>query len=496
MKRISHKTLLLVLAALLLSRLPGMFVLPLSDTTEARYAEIARLMMMTGDWITPWFSSEVPFWGKPPLLFWLQALFMHGLGVNEFAARLPSWLAVIATTALIAHHGHRVYGVRTGLWSALCWISMGLTYLAAGLVLLDPLLALATTLSLTAFARIIADASGWIDSWLVFLGLGLGLLAKGPVAVVLVGLPVFFWTLLGGHWGWLWRALPWWRGSLLTLAIAAPWYLAAEWKTPGFLDYFLVGEHIKRFLVSEWQGDLYGQAHDEPLGTIWRFWLETALPWSLAALAGVLVWVGARLRHRRPVWSGPNDLTRFEVLTALTPLLFFTFASNLLPTYVLPALPFFALLLGRTIVGLESRNRPGWPNAALALVFVIPVLANAATGYLVFKPDTLRTEAGLIKQYQQHYDPHQPELLYLDSLPFSARFYTREQAALITEATLRDLVVRREDEPLFVGIDHDRLEALRAWFDRPVEVKYRNRRHLLVRIGATRAAEPAEFEDS
>ncbi len=482
MKRIATRILLLVVAALLLSRLPGIFVLPLSDTTEARYAEIARLMMITGDWITPWFKPDVVFWGKPPLLFWLQALFMHGLGVNEFAARLPSWLAVIATTALIAHHGRRVYGVRVGLWSALCWVSMGLTYLVAGLVLIDPLLVLATTLSLTAFARIIAARSARSEPCLVFIGLALGLLAKGPVAVVLVGLPVFLWTLLGGHWRRLWRALPWWRGSLLTLALAAPWYLAAEWKTPGFLEYFLVGEHIKRFLVPEWQGDLYGNAHDEPLGMIWRFWVEMALPWSLAVLAAVLIWIGIRLRRGYPVKPRLNELTRFEVLASLTPMLFFTMSSNVLPTYVLPALPFAALLLGRTVVGLESGHRPGWSRAALGLTFVIPVLTGGVTAYLALKPDILRTEAGLVEYYQRHPGPRQSELLYLDSLPFSARFYTREEASLITEDTLRDLLAERTHTPVFVAIDHDRLDPLRGWFERPVAVEYRNRRHLLVRI--------------
>src|SRR5690606_18239199 len=81
-----------VLGVILALRLVSMIWLPLLDTSEPRYAEIARIMAATGDWITPWFSPGVPFWGKPPLAFWSEAVAFRALGVSEFAARLPSWL--------------------------------------------------------------------------------------------------------------------------------------------------------------------------------------------------------------------------------------------------------------------------------------------------------------------------------------------------------------------------------------------------------------------
>ena len=77
---------LLLLAALLLARLVAMAVLPLMDTTEPRYAEIGRKMAELNDWVTPWFDEGVPFWGKPPLSFWLTAASFKVLGVTEFAA--------------------------------------------------------------------------------------------------------------------------------------------------------------------------------------------------------------------------------------------------------------------------------------------------------------------------------------------------------------------------------------------------------------------------
>jgi 4-amino-4-deoxy-L-arabinose transferase-like glycosyltransferase len=100
----------------------------------------------------------------------------------------------------------------------------------------------------------------------------------------------------------MWQRLPWISGSLLMLAIALPWYLLAEYRTPGFLNYFIMGEHVSRFLDPGWKGDKYGYAHATPRGMIWLYWLGAIFPWSLA----MLVWLGrhgkqhgkAQCRHR------------------------------------------------------------------------------------------------------------------------------------------------------------------------------------------------------
>lgn len=79
----------------------------------------------------------------------------------------------------------------------------------------------------------------------------------------------------------VWNSLPWIKGALLMLALSLPWYLLAERQTPGFLHYFIVGEHFQRFTVKGWQGDLYGSGHASPLGTIWLYGLTMFLPWTL-----------------------------------------------------------------------------------------------------------------------------------------------------------------------------------------------------------------------
>ncbi|NMS31044.1 ArnT family glycosyltransferase, partial [Vibrio parahaemolyticus] len=87
----------LLLAFALLLRLISLAAYPLMDTTEARYGEMARLMVETGNWLTPQFDYGVPFWGKPPLFTWMSAYGIELFGLNEFAVRAPHWLAGVAT---------------------------------------------------------------------------------------------------------------------------------------------------------------------------------------------------------------------------------------------------------------------------------------------------------------------------------------------------------------------------------------------------------------
>ena len=98
---ISMRNLFFMLSTIMLARLFLAWLIPYADTTEARYAEIARLMVQTGDWITPWFDEGVPFWGKPPLSFWLQALSFKLFGISEFAGRFPAWLASLGIITII-----------------------------------------------------------------------------------------------------------------------------------------------------------------------------------------------------------------------------------------------------------------------------------------------------------------------------------------------------------------------------------------------------------
>ncbi|WZB69383.1 phospholipid carrier-dependent glycosyltransferase [Achromobacter xylosoxidans] len=167
--RSTSKALLLGLAAILAARLFAMAVMPLADTSEPRYAEIARLMAVTGDWVTPWFEPGVPFWGKPPLAFWAPALSIKLLGLSEFSLRLPAFAAMLGVLALVHAFAARRFGVSAARWAALVFATMLLPLASAGAVLTDPYLALGVTLSMTSFLLARRDgprggamASSWV----------------------------------------------------------------------------------------------------------------------------------------------------------------------------------------------------------------------------------------------------------------------------------------------------------------------------------------------
>ena len=479
---------LLILAAIMVSRFIGMALFPFADTTEPRYAEIARLMAETGDWITPWFEPGVPFWGKPPLSFWAQAAAIKVFGVSEFSLRFPSWLATLAMVWLIWRLARQLWSVQVAQWSCLVFATMALTYISAGAVMTDAFLALGTTLTLVSFCLVMAGEGG-LWRWLFFLGMVIGLLSKGPLAMVLIGIPIVLWLLFS------WREasndlrrLPWIRGTLMTALLVCPWYILAELKTPGFLDYFIVGEHIRRFLDPGWAGDLYGSAHNQPKGMIWVFWLWASFPWGILALLSLaLTWFrGKRSGIVSKTISNPG--VTFLLVSALAPMLFFTLAGNTLWTYILPSLPFTAILIGRWV----SECKSFWlPPMRGGLVALVPVLLTVFVGLAAVGWTPLKTEKELVSYYQLVREADDSPLIYLDDLPFSARFYSNGSAREVTKNGLSNLQRSNVFQHLYVAVP-------RTWSSDKVadlspsarKVMEDNRYQLLVIEGLLRDQQP------
>lgn len=240
-----------VVLFMLLMRLATLGAYPLTDATEARYAEIARKMVELNDWLTPWYDYGVPFWAKPPLSTWATALSMKLFGINEFGARLPHFLAGLLVMWLVADWLRRRAPRQALLASALLAGSF-LFFVAAGAVMTDMTMAVGIAMAMRGFWLGLhgTAAERRREQWLFFCGLAVGLLAKGPVALVLCGVPIALWAIFTGNIGTSRAGLPWLSGTLLVAVLVLPWYILAEQRTPGFLNYFLVGEHWQRFTVA------------------------------------------------------------------------------------------------------------------------------------------------------------------------------------------------------------------------------------------------------
>ena len=445
----------------LLVRLATLGLYPLTDTTEARYAEIARVMLDSGNWLTPMFDTGVPFWGKPPLSFWFSALSMGVLGVNEFAARLGPLLAALFTLALLRcwpstsietpeNRANNPLFIR----SALVFITTPLGFISSAAVMTDMAMVAGTTLSMVAFWRALRDPRPGCWPWLFFVGQAIGLLAKGPVAVVLSALPISAWLLWTGAWREVWQRLPWLRGGALTLLLALPWYWLAERATPGFLQYFIVGEHWYRFTQSGWKGDLYGVAHAQPKGRIWLFALVDVLPWLLPAL----VW--AWTERRAPADAARASERAYLLCWMLAPCVFFTMSGNILPAYVLPGLPAFALLVAQLMqgrVGRPARGVLGLCALFTPLAFVALLLFGGA-----------RINAASDKLLLQGAAPEQ--VVYLLQRPESGRFYSHGLARLArtpdaARAALHDASAARLMLPLDKLPDWSAALAQAGWVE-------------------------------
>lgn len=404
---------------ILFCRMIAMWLIPLNDVTEARYGEIARKMLETGNWVTPLHDYGVPFWAKPPLSTWLSALSMQLFGVNEFAVRLPALILSIGILWLIWGIAKKQSGSVVAWASTLILASTLYFYIDAGTVMTDPALIFCTTLGMVSFWRAVVHGQK-VWSYVFFVSLGLGLLAKGPVAIVLVGLPLFFWVLLSNQWMNLWVKLPWIKGSCVTLLIALPWYILAERRTPGFLQYFIVGEHLQRFLTPGWTGDKYGMAHNEPWGMVWVYTIAGIFPWCLLTSS----WSIRKWKNIPNLCRNDTDGWLFYLfLCMMVPLFFFTFSSNIIYTYVFPSLPAFALFVAE----IWNRSTESLMRSRLIIPFSLfcGFSVLIVTAAFIAKPESLaKTQKFMVASWQQQKIPAGTSLAYWnDKTEFSAQFY-------------------------------------------------------------------------
>lgn len=325
-----------VLALLYFFRLgaPG-----LMDPDEGRYAEIAREMLLTGNYWLPQLNF-LPYLEKPPLVYWLTALSLHLGGGNEGAARLTPALSALLGIGGVYWWGRRLFDAPTALLAAV------ITATSWGFFLLGRLLTLDMTLTCCLIWGLGLAYEAWERQnrrflWLSYGVLGLGVLTKGPVALVLPGLIFFLW-LWGqqrlGEWRFFWEG----RGLLLLLLLNLPWYLTISWRQPGFLSFFLGHEHLARFWAAPVHGGrpLYYYLILLPLFLLpWTWWL----PLGLARLPAAVGPAGS---------ASPQG---FLLLGAGAIVVFFSLASAKLPPYILPAVPLLALWLAAAL-------RPRWPR--------------------------------------------------------------------------------------------------------------------------------------
>ena len=339
----------------------GLGSFPLLGPDEPRYAEVAREMLVRRDFITPTLGG-LPWFEKPPLLYWMMMLSYRVLGVTEYAVRLGPAICGLLTGVFVywigrtvdeANRNDRSYGeariasTAIGRWSALVWLSslgaIGFSRAATFDIVLTMTVsgALACFFAFEVRTRSENDGIRPVASLLIafYFFAGLSLLAKGLIGFVIIFgvIAIYFIVRRESPTARFAKSLIW--GLPLSLAIAAVWYgpmIARHGWT--FIDQFIIQHHFARFVTNKYH-------HPGPIYFYLPVLIVLALPWTIVLAASFV-------SARRWNWRGqlPRDRALVAaVLWLLVPLVFFSFSGSKLTGYILPALPGAALLMGERI---------------------------------------------------------------------------------------------------------------------------------------------------
>jgi 4-amino-4-deoxy-L-arabinose transferase-like glycosyltransferase len=306
---------------------------PLLEPDEARYAEVPREMLASGDFVTPRLNGVV-YLEKPPLFYWGNALSMRLFGENEFGARCFTAAVSVAGVALTYWMGSVMGGPRTGLFAAAV-LSTSFYHFAVGrLNTLDMTLAVCLGFSFfPAYLYLSGRRRGRAYLVASYAAAGLAFLAKGLVGVVFPSAVLFLWLAAAGRLRDVPRALSL-TGILVFLAVCLPWIVLVQRANPDFLWFFFVREHFMRFTTTLHQREA-------------PFWYFVPI-----ALGGLMPWVAflpAAVRGARR--AGRAFLAREDVVFLATwflfIFLFFSLSRSKLATYAAPLFPPLAVLFGR-----------------------------------------------------------------------------------------------------------------------------------------------------
>jgi 4-amino-4-deoxy-L-arabinose transferase-like glycosyltransferase len=329
---------------------------------EPRYAQVAREIYERGDFLVMHLCGRV-YPDKPPLLFWLSGLCGWLSGWNEFWMRVPSLLATLGTAWLVARIARSWWGPRTAAWAPALYLGTAMVTDIGGRLQIDPLLAFLCTLALWMVGCSDHGRLGPAARVLVAgLCVGIGGLAKGPVALVNVGLVVIAWAWLAPS-GTLPRVRPTvWLGALaLSLAPSVLWAISASFAEPQLAGELFFGQHAGRVT----------QADRHP-GPIWKHLLRMPLwllPWTLVVAAGL---VDGWRNLWRKVAGQPCDAGRIQAAAWLAALLlFYSIIPPKRDLYLLPAYPAAALLAASAVVtALDRRRLSRWIGFAGPVVLL------------------------------------------------------------------------------------------------------------------------------
>ncbi|RQR84544.1 MULTISPECIES: glycosyltransferase family 39 protein [unclassified Burkholderia] len=377
-------TLVLLLVALAIVWFAPLGLRHLIPSDEGRYAEMAREMFVTGDWITPRYNGY-KYFEKPPLQTWLNALTFAWFGIGEWQARLYTGLASFAGVLLVGFTGARLFNPLSGFLAAVVLACSPYWNLMGHFNALDMGLAFWMTLSLCSLLLAqrpglqAGAARGWM--WACWGAMAFAVLSKGLVGLILPGAVLVLYTLIARDWA-LWKRLYLVSGLVIFFAIVTPWFVLVQQRNPEFFNFFFIVQQFRRYLTPE-------QNRPGPLYYFVPVLLVGFLPWLSVA------WQSIRHALRMP--RQPNGFSPMLVLLIWSAFifLFFSASHSKLISYVLPVAPALALMIG-AYLPLMSADRF---RRHLLGYLVFLVVAAFGIIFLAYQGDA-RTPNALYRAFQ------------------------------------------------------------------------------------------------
>lgn len=359
--------LLTLLGALLF--LPGLGWRAVWNPDEARYAEVAREMQLSGHYALPQLNGEV-YTQKPPLLFWLiiASSWLTG-GVDEVSARIPSALAAIGTLILVFRMGERLFN-RRAAWLAAGAVATCFKILWQGRFgQIDMLLTFLVALAVWFWVRGYTEKKPGLYP-LFFVSTGLATLAKGPAGFLPPLLAILAFLAYTRDWEEL-RRFRVGRGFLIWAVVVLAWLIPAG--LSGGREY--IGQIVFRQNVTRYAEPWH---HFQP----WYYYLPTILgeffPWSFF-LPGAIVLGWKRMEGRE------RKSFLFALAWMVVTVVFFSISPAKRSVYVLTLYPAMALLVGAFLDRVatewpQGRRWVDWPTGLLALLALVIVIALPIAG--------------------------------------------------------------------------------------------------------------------
>ena len=384
----------------------------LSDPDESRYAEVGRWMLVSGDWVAPRVDG-IPFFHKPPLVYWLEAAAIAVFGANAWAVRLvPASHALLMLVAL--YLAAREIGGEPLARRAALMLGTSMAFLLGGqYVNHDMAVAAWISVAIWCFALYFdAPERRARLALLGFAACAFGVLSKGLIGIVLPALVLLPWLVAVGRWRRI-AGLPWWRGLGLFALITVPWFVVVEQRFPGTLAYLFGVQHFARYTATNFNNP-----------RAWWYYLPALValvfPWCVLAAATLRREAGERERWRLLGWIW---------LVAIVG--FFSIPKSKLIGYVLPVVPPIALLAALGYERLLARSAR-W-GSALRIGACVALIAALGLQVPVAHESGRKSASDMIALVRCEVAP--TDTIYvLGGYPYDLPFYLQTDQRLIVVA--------------------------------------------------------------